>query len=110
LLGSGKLNISTLTHLGLGRTLVEIAIPALSTSSKVIARHRTINLTRKCMQISTEGLLALTITSCITKSFRYKIPPVIELPATLKRIVMAEKCSLKVRASTKLLILTLMRL
>ena len=110
MLGSGKLNISTLIHLGLGRTLVEIAIPALSTSSKVIALHRTINLTRKCMQISTEGQLAPTTTSCITKSFRYKIPLVIEPPETLKRIAMAEKCLLKVRVSTKLLTLTLMRL
>jgi hypothetical protein len=89
---------------------VETAIPALSTSSKVIALHRTINLTRKCMQISTEGQLALTITSYTIKSFRYKIPLVIEHPVTLKRIVMAEKCSLKVRAYTKLLTLTLMRL
>lgn len=110
LVGSVKLNTSTSIHRGLVHIHEENAMLALSTSSKVIALHRTLNLTRKCMQISTEGLLAPTITSYITKSFKYLIPLAIELLVTLKRIVMREKCSLKVRVSTRLLILAPMRL
>jgi hypothetical protein len=82
---------------------------ALSILLKVIALYRTLNLTRKCTQISTEGLLALTTTSYITKSFKYLIPLPIVLRVTLKRIAMGEKCSLKARVSTRLLILVPMR-
>jgi hypothetical protein len=109
LLGSVKLNISTLIHRGLGHIQEDTAILALSISSRVTALHRTINLTRKCMQISIVGPLARIKTSYITKSCQYKITLAIVLLVTLKRIMMEEKCSLKVRVSTKLSILVPMR-
>jgi hypothetical protein len=107
LLASVKLNTLTLIPRGLAPTPVATVTLALSISSRVTARHRTISLTRKCMQISTEGPLALTITSYITKSF--KTPQVIVPRVTLRRIVTVERCSLKVRECTRLSTLVPMR-